>query len=210
MLRRCIGQCLNPGRAVIQAINVGKLFAARIDKGVTCFQVDFFQRFQAITGKARANQVHTFQAGCSQRNQRGLGVRLKPFGLAKAGLKSNLVSVLAQLQFFGQQACGFVAFAVVGVAQVQRTFRYAMKSHDQFFSLAIGLPVRFNPGSKGVDVAGCIVVVVDESELRQAAHFACPCVHGIKHTGRSGGAVLGVGRQNQHPAHAIGFELIKL
>ena len=73
-----------------------------------------------------------------------------------------------------------------------------MKRHDELFSLTIGQPVRFDFCGQRADVARRVVIVIDEPELGQAAHLTSPGVHRIKHAGRGGGAVLRVGRQDQH------------
>ena len=210
MLGADLCQGADPGGAVVQAGDVAELFAACVQKRFACFHADFFQRFQAVAGKAGADHINAFGAFFGQFDQRGLGVRLQPFGLAKARLESDLVAVFGQAQLFSHQAGCFVAFAVVRVAQVQGALGHAMKAHDQLVGLAVGLPVSLNRLGQGGDVAGVVVVVVDEPEFRQPAHFGRPGVNRIKHAGRGGGAVLGIGGHDQHAGHALFFELLQL
>ena len=67
---------------VIQAGDVVKRFAARVKKGLARFHVDFFQRFQAVAGKAGAHHIYPLHACLAHGNERGLGVGLKPLGAA--------------------------------------------------------------------------------------------------------------------------------
>jgi hypothetical protein len=139
-----------------------KVGAARVQKRLAGFHVDFFQRFQAVAGEAGADHIHPLRTCLGQGHQRGLGVGLQPFGFAKARLEGDGVLVLAQAQRLGQQAAGLVALAVVGVAQVQRALGHAVKAHHQLVGLAVGLPVFAHGGGQCGDVAGVVVVVVDK------------------------------------------------
>ena len=93
---------------------------------------------------------------------------------------------------------------------MQGALGHAVKAHDQLFRLAMGLPVRLNAARQCIDIARCVVVMVDKPKLRQTANIRSPFVHRIKHTGRGGGAVLRIGGQNQHPRDAVELELVKL
>ena len=63
--------------------------------------------------------------------------------------------------------------------------------------LAVLLPVLANAGGQGLDVSGVIVVMVDEAKLRQEATAQTPGVDRIKNTGRGGGRILRVSRQDE-------------
>ena len=68
-----------------------KLLAAGRLEIMLGFHGDLFQRFQAITGKARAQQVDAFDALLRQRHQGRCRVWLQPFGLAEARLEGHHV-----------------------------------------------------------------------------------------------------------------------
>ena len=96
-----------------------------------------------------------------------------------------------QAQALGQQARSFVAFAVVGVAQLQRALGHAMKAHHQFVGRAVVLPVGLHGACQGVDVAGVVVVVVDKAQLGHVARARGPAVDGVKHAGSGNGGGSG-------------------
>ena len=129
------------------------------------FHVDFFQRLKAVAGKAGAHHIDTLRACLRQLDECGFGVRLQPLGFAETGLEGDFVFILFKSQFFSQQARCFMAFAVVRVAQFERALGYAVKAHHQHFGLATDSPVGADFVGQCVDVAGCIVVMVDESEF---------------------------------------------
>ena len=187
-----------------------KLFAAGVQKRLARFHVDFFQRLQAVAGEAGAHHVHPLHAGLAHGNQAGFGVGLQPLGAAQAGLKGHLELVFGQAQALGQQAGGLVAFAVVDVTQVQCALGHAVKTHHQLVGPPIGLPVFLDAGGQGADVARVVVVVVDKAQLGNGAHLARPGVHRVKHAGRGGGRVLGVGRHDQDAGGALGLEFVEL
>jgi len=93
MLVRDVAQGINPLGVVVEAGNVMKHFATGMQKGFACLHVNFFQRFQAVAGKAGADNIDPFDAGLAHGNQRGLGVGLQPLGATQARLKSDLVLV---------------------------------------------------------------------------------------------------------------------
>ena len=174
----------HPGRAVVQAGDVLKLLAACVQKGFACFLVDFFQRFQAVTGKAGADQIDTLGASLCHGNQGRLGIGLQPFSFAKARLEGEHILTCIQLQALSQQACRLVRLAVVGVAQVQCAFRHAMKAHHQLFAAAMAAPMCFNALGQRFDIACVIVVAIDKAQFRNMTLRFGPVIHGIKHTGR--------------------------
>ena len=200
----------DPVVVVVQAGDVVKLLAARVQEGLAHFHVDFFQRLQAVAGEAGAHHVHPPRARLAQRLDGGLGVGLQPLGLAKARLEGDAVALLAQAQALGQQAAGFAGLAVVGVAQVQGALGHAMKAHHQLVGLAVVLPVRFDGAGQGVDVAGGVVVVVHEPQLGHVAGGGGPGVDGVKHAGRGGGRILRVQRQDEDARGALGLQRIEL
>ena len=204
------GQRAHPAQVVVQAGDVVELGAARVQKRLAGLHVDFFQRFQAVAGEAGAHHIHFLRTCLGHGHQRGLGVGLQPLGFAKARLEGDGVLVLAQAQRLGDQTPGFVALAVVGVAQVQGALGHAMKTHYQLVGLAVGLPVFAHGGGQCIDVAGVVVKVVDETQLGHVAGALGPLVNGVEQRSGGGAAVLGVGGQHQHAGEAFGLELVQL
>jgi len=169
------------------------------------FHRDFFQSLQAVAGEAGANHIHASGALAAKFAQRSFGVGLQPFCFAKARLKRHLVLFGLQAQFGGQQARGFVALAVVHVAQLQGALRHAMKAHHQHIALAVRSPVLAHLGGQCADVARIVVVVVDEAQFGHAALAQRPTVHTVKHAGGGGAGVLRVGGQHQDAGHTLGL-----
>ncbi|MCY1545077.1 hypothetical protein D9M68_810020 [compost metagenome] len=98
---------------------------------------------------------------------------------------------------------------MVGVAQVQGALGHAVKTHHQLIGLAVVHPVRADLSGQGFDVAGVVVVAVDEAQLGQMAHLQAPGGHRVEHAGGGGAAVLRVGRHDQHARHALGLEFVE-
>ena len=114
-----------------------------------------------------------------------------------------------QPQALGQQAAGFLALAMVGIAQVQRAFGHAVEAHQQMRAAAGVAPVRFYALRQGLDVAGVVVVAVDETQLGNMALGARPIVDRVKHAGRGRARVLRVQGQDQDARRAFGLERIE-
>ena len=76
--------------------------------------------------------------------------------------------------------------------------------------LALLLPVLAHAVGQGADVAGVVVVVVDQAQLRKAARALQPQGGGIEHAGRGRRAVLRVQRQQQHALAALGVQGLQL
>ena len=177
---------------------------------MACFLADFFQRLEAVAGEAGADHVHALDAGLGQRHQRWLGIGLQPLGLAEAGLEGHGETFLRQPQTLGQQAGGFQAFGLVGVAQVAGAFGHAVKAHHQVAAHAVGLPVLHHPLGQGLDIAWVVVVAVHKAQLGNVALGLGPVVHRVTDAGRRGAGVLRVQRQNQDARGALGLEGIEL
>jgi len=170
------GHGTDPVSACVQAGYVIEPFATSLNESHLGFLLDFFQGFQAVAGEARAYHIHFPDTRLGHGDQGGLGSGFQPFGFAKTRLEGNTVTLRWQLQCLGQKAGGFHAFAVVGVAQVQGAFGHAMKTHHQTFAFAMGLPVLAHLLGQALDVAGIVVVVVDESQLWQVTALEPPAV----------------------------------
>jgi pimeloyl-ACP methyl ester carboxylesterase len=144
---------IDPGRAVVQAGDVVKALPPACKNASRASMLIS----SSVSRQSLVKPGHTTSTGAcrlGQRHQRGLGVGLQPLGLAKARLEGELVAVLAQAQALGQQAAGLVAFAVVGVAQVQRALGHAVKAHHQLVGLAVAPSSALRPCGQRVDVAG--------------------------------------------------------
>ena len=99
---------------------------------------------------------------------------------------------------------------MVGVTQLQGALGHAMKAHHQLLGLTVQVPVGAHPGGQRGDVAVVVVVVVDEAKFGQAPDFGGPGVDRVKQAGGGGGAVLGVGRHDEHARDALVFEDLEL
>jgi hypothetical protein len=88
--------------------------ATRLEEIVAAFLGDFFQGFQAVGDEAGADHVDAADALAAPFVQGRRGVGLQPFGLAEARLEADLELLGLQVQAFGQQAAGLVAFAEIG------------------------------------------------------------------------------------------------
>mmetsp|Transcript_11282 Transcript_11282/g.21799 ORF Transcript_11282/g.21799 Transcript_11282/m.21799 type:complete len:400 (-) Transcript_11282:395-1594(-) len=194
---------------VVQAGDVAEALSAGMQKGFAGFLVDLLEGFQAVGREARADEVHRLAATLGQRDQAGLGVGLQPLGLAEAALEADQPFVLAQAQRFGQQPAGFQAFAVVGVAQVQGALGHAMKAHHQLLAAPLALPVFTHRLGQRSDVAGVVVVAVDEAQLGQVAGLQRPAGDVVDDAGCGGARVLRIGRQHEHTADALLLERIE-
>ena len=85
-----------------------------------------------------------------------------------------------------------------------------MKTHQQLVGSAVGHPVFSDGASQRRNVARIVVVPVDKAKLRDQPGGCRPAVDRVKNTGRGGGRVLRVGRQNQNAAHALRLEHVEL
>ncbi len=65
LLAQC-GQCVHAFVAVVEAVDVMKGFAAGLQKCAAGLKVDFFQRLDAVAGKAGADRVHPRHAAARQ------------------------------------------------------------------------------------------------------------------------------------------------
>ena len=92
-----------PFRIVVEAGNVMELFPARFHESLAAFQIDFFERLQAVAGKTGADHIDPLYAGLCHFNQRRFGVGLQPFGTSQPGLKSDFVLFLGKPEIFCQQ-----------------------------------------------------------------------------------------------------------
>ena len=203
-------QRADPLGVVIQAGDVVKRLAARVQKGFARFLADFFQRFQAVAGEAGAQHFHTARATAGKSLQRGFGGGFEPLGFAKARLEGNAVGLGRQAQVLGQQARGFARLAVVGVAQVQRAFGHAVKAHHEVLCAPVGLPVRLHAGGQGRDVAGVVVVALHIAQLGHMALAQGPGTHRVAHAGGGGAGILWVQRQHQNARGPRRLECVKL
>ena len=70
------GQHLNMEGRIVQGREVAVLFTAGVQKHLPVFNSDFLQRFQAISGKAGANDRHAFNPCFGPISQQCAGVRL--------------------------------------------------------------------------------------------------------------------------------------
>ena len=185
---------LNPGRFVVQARNEAIGLAAVFQESVAHLHVDLLQGLQAIARKTWANHIDVFGACFGQFTNGGLGVGLKPLGLAKARLESDFVLCGLESQSFGQEASRFVALAVVEVSQVKGSLGHTVKAHHQKRGFGVGAPMRLHSVGQGLDVGRVVMVVVDETVLWDDTRLLRPGVKGVKNAGCGGAGILRIGR----------------
>ena len=101
-----------------------------MQESFAAFNGNFFQRFQTVGGEAGADNVDALGAVFTQRFKGLIGVGLQPFGFAKARLESDDVVVFFQPQRLGNQAAGFVCFAMVRITLGEMKFGHAVEGHQ--------------------------------------------------------------------------------
>ena len=102
-----------------------------------------------------------------------------------------------QAEFLRQQASGLVAFAVVGVALVQRELRQAVEAHHQFFRAAVLHPVVVDVVRQRLDVAGVVVEILDGAQRGGVAHFLQFGEHDVEGGAAAAGGILRIHRHDQ-------------
>ena len=88
---------------------------------------------------------------------------------------------------------------MVGIAERQRALGQAVEAEHQPVRPTVGHPVVADPAREGVDVAGIVVIVLDEAQLRQVAAAHRPGSDRIGNARRRRRRVLGIERQHQYP-----------
>src|SRR5207253_2430319 len=76
-----------------------------------------------------------------QGDQRRARIGLEPLASPEARLKSNDVLLGTQAQLGGEQPRGLLAMAMVGIAEVQRPTRHAVKRQHELVGAAVLNPV---------------------------------------------------------------------
>ena len=78
-----------------------EFLAAGAQESVACLYRNLLQRFQAVAGESRADQVDARNACLRQRHQAGFGIGFEPLGASQPRLKSDHDLFLRQPQMFG-------------------------------------------------------------------------------------------------------------
>ena len=182
-----------------------KLLAAGFEKAGAAFHRQFFQGFQAVGGEARSDHVDASHAVAAERCQRLVGVGLQPFGAAEARLEGEAILLRVESQRLRQQAPGLPAFAMVGVALVERVAWHAVETHQQYVGAAVHLPVIADVGGQRLDVGGVVVVVLERAQRRLVADLLQPGKRHVECGGGAGGGVLRIGGQDQDAVAAGGL-----
>jgi len=104
-----------------------ELLAAGLEKSGAAFHADLFQRFEAIGGKAGAEDIDARHSLAGEPLQGGLGIGFEPAGAPEARLEGDEPLVGGEPKPLGHEPRRLVAFAVVGVAQFQRAPRHAVE-----------------------------------------------------------------------------------
>ena len=133
-----------------------------------CFPsiADLLQRLEAIGHEARAGDVDPAHAVLRQRQQRVARVGLEPLGASEARLERDGKLLRPEPQLGGEKARGLVALAVVGIAQVERAPRQAVKAQHQDVRATVAHPVVVDALRERLDVAGIVVEAVDRAQPR--------------------------------------------
>ena len=101
---------------IVEAWNVGELFAAGFLKTLFDLFVDLFKRFDAIRGKCWRAHGNLFLTSFGQSRDFLNGIRLQPFCGTKARLERRGNFRVFPAQTFFQQSSRFLAMAMIGIA----------------------------------------------------------------------------------------------
>ena len=183
--------------------------AAGVQKGLARFLINLFEGLEAIRGEAGAQHVDPLDAALRECDERRLGVGLQPFGAAEAALERDEHVVLADTEPLAKQARGLEALAVVRIAERQGAPRHAVEAQHQLVGSPVQCPVVVDALRERADVAGVVVVVVDEAHLGQVANFLRPLVDRVVHACGRRRRVLRVQRQDEHARHALGLQRVE-
>ena len=123
------------GITVVKAGYRGKLGAACGKELLLAADGQFLKRFQAISREARRGNGQPLGAFARLFGQHLISIGLQPFRPAEARLEAEFDTQLRKggLQRLGKQERGLAALAMIGIAQMQRTFRHAVKTEQQHF-----------------------------------------------------------------------------
>ena len=171
--------------------------AALFHESLLALERDLFQRLQTVGDEARAHHVHPPHALGGELLQGGLGVGLEPLRLAEARLEGDEHALARHAEAFGHQTAGLVALAVIGIAEIERAPRHAVKAQQQALGLAIGRPVLAHALHQGVDVAGVVVEVAHEAHLGLVAPLRQAAADLVDHGGGGARGILRVHRHHQ-------------
>ena len=117
----------------VQAGDVGEAFAAFVQELFAQADIQFFQCFDAVAGEAGAEDGDVFFAFAGEAEDGVRRVGLEPFGGAEAGLEASGPALCRPAQRFAQQARGFHAMAMVGVAFLEIALGQAVEADDDRF-----------------------------------------------------------------------------
>ena len=130
------------GVVVIEARDIGKVFPARVFKGFLDLFVDLFQRFDTVGGKGGRNHGDAFFAILGGQ-ARDLFDRIgfEPFFGAEFRLEGGDNLRVVPAKAFFQQACVFLALAMIRIALHQIPLGHAVIGHDQHFGFFVRLGI---------------------------------------------------------------------
>ena len=83
------GEALDPERGIVETGDVMELLAAGLEKSGAAFHADLFQRFEAIGGKAGAEDIDARHSLAGEPLQGGLGIGFEPAGAPEARLEGD-------------------------------------------------------------------------------------------------------------------------
>ena len=164
-------QCRNVRGLVIQCRQIAVLLAARRQENLLILDSDFLQRFQTIGSETGADHIDLFNPRPCPIRQHHAGIRLQPFGAAKAGLEGDRPLPGWESQPFGNPPGGFKALAMIGIAGQQIAPRQAVEGKQQPVA-GLLTPPGADAGGQGVQIAGIVVIMSDHAQFRQPAPTA--------------------------------------
>ncbi len=187
-----------------------KLAAARLEIRRLTLDRDLFEGFQTVAHESRADHVNAPELLPAELGEHVRGIRLEPLRAAEARLERDPVLFLLQRQRFREQAPRLLAFAVVGIALVERRARHAVKAHQQHVGAVVPHPVVAHALRQRAEVAGMIVEMPHRADRRLIAHAGKAAEGGVQGGCRGAGGILGVERHQQDAVAVLGLYFLQL
>ena len=170
-------------------------------------QGDFFQRFQTVRYKARAEYIKFGNALRRQVFKQVLRGRFHPFRSSEPALKGNDIVFFTQRQRLGKQLCRVAAFVGIRVAVVMVFLRNTVETQQQLFPASVFRPIGLNMLFHRTDIA-CIVVKAGYGAHAHLVALLRQCgEYFVQSRPRTGCRILRIKRYHQNFSHALRFQL---
>src|SRR5262245_37658684 len=118
-------------------MNVVRFAPSRSDIDALAIDSDLFQGLEAVTYEPGTDHIDAPDLLFAELGKHVGSVGGEPLGAAKSRLEREPELFRLESELAGEQPPGLLAFAVVGIALVERFPRYAVKAHHQH----VGPPV---------------------------------------------------------------------